>query len=424
MENLLRFFRSLIPKRLFRALQPVYHYLLAGLGTLVYRFPSRELYVVGVTGTKGKTSTTELIAAVLTRAGYRVALSNSIRMSIDGMELTKGGRQSMPGRFALQKFFRRAVSAGCAYAVVEMTSEGAKQFRHIGTDLDALIFTNLSPEHIEAHGSYENYRAAKLKLAHQLEKGDAAHHAIIANRDDAEAEKFLAVMVGSKLTYGLEDTGALTTSPTESTFTWNGESIHLKLPGSFNVLNALAAATFAMYRGVSPTDIKAGLESFTQIPGRMQSIDEGQSFSVIVDYAHTADSLERAYQVYRDVPIIGVLGGTGGGRDVAKRKVMGRIADTYCTQIILTTEDPYDESPKKIAEDVASGITHHPHEYIEDRRLAIRRALELAPAHGAVMITGKGCETHIMGPRGTQTPWSDAQVAREELERLLHSHRE
>src|SRR3989344_8842613 len=245
MEKLLRTIRSLIPSVLFKVMQPPYHYLLAGIGALWYRFPSRKLYVVGVTGTKGKTSTTELVAALLEEAGFRVAFANTNRLKIADCIEENETERSMLGRTLLQQFLRRAVDAKCAYAVLEMTSEGAKQFRHAFIDLDALIFTNLSPEHIESHGSYENYVDAKVSLARTLEHGDASKHAIIVNRDDSEAGRFLAVRAGTKLSYGISDALPFTTDADGSEFAWRGEPIHLKLPGKFNIMNALAAATFA-----------------------------------------------------------------------------------------------------------------------------------------------------------------------------------
>ncbi len=418
MEKLLKTIKTFIPKNLFNAAQPAYHYLLAGIGAIYYRFPSQHLYVVGVTGTKGKTSVTELTADLLEEAGYRVALANTNRFKIAERSEKNLTTRSTLGRTRLQKFLRDAVDAQCTYAVIELTSEAAKQYRHKFIDLDALIFTNLSPEHIDSHGSYEKYVDAKVSLARALERGNAKMHAIVANRDDAETQKFLSVHVGIKLPYGITDAEPYTTSPAGGTMTFHGTDIHLKLPGEFNIMNALATATFAHSRGISVEVIKSALEKFTLISGRMEKIEEGQDFTVIVDYAHTADSLERAYGVYAGAEIIGVLGGTGGGRDIAKRKVMGEVADRYCAHIILTTEDPYDELPEAIADDVASGIKNHPHEFILDRRLAMRKAFGMAKKDSVVCITGKGAESYIMGPQGIRTPWSDAEVAREELVKL------
>ncbi len=418
MEKLLAVAKSLIPRGLFSALQPAYHYLLAGAGALYYGFPSRELYVVGVTGTKGKTSTTELVAAILEEAGSRVALANTNRFTIAGHSEKNLTKHSMLGRTRLQHFLRRAVDAGCTYAVIEMTSEGARQFRHAFIDLDALIFINLSPEHIESHGSYAKYVEAKVSLARALEHGAASAHTIVANRDDAEGSRFLAARVGIKCPYGLGDARPFTATTEGSDFLWRGTQMHLALPGEFNIMNALAAATFAESRGIPTRVIQAALGKFTLVSGRMQRIDEEQNFTVIVDYAHTADSLEQSYAVYAGVKKICVFGSAGGGRDTAKREIMGAVADKHCNHIILTEDDPYDESAEAIAADIARGIRNRPHEFIHGRREAIRKAFSMAERGSVVFLSGKGDDPYIMGPKGARIPWSDAAVAREELKKI------
>jgi len=418
MEKLLRKTKSLIPNSLFSLAQPAYHYLLAFLGAVRYGFPSRHIYVVGVTGTKGKTSTSELTAAILEEAGFRVALANTNQFKIAEHTEKNMTKRSMLGRTLLQQFIQRAVKAQCDYAVIEMTSEGAKQFRHKFLDLDALIFTNLSPEHIESHGSYEKYVNAKVSLAKALKNGDSKKHTIVVNHDDAEATKFLSVNVGTKCEYGINDARPFSTSTRGSEILWRETPINLQIPGEFNILNAIAAATFAESRGVKIESIKNALEKFSLVRGRMEQINMGQNFSVIVDYAHTADSLDRAYSVYNGVKKICIIGGTGGGRDVAKRKVMGEITDKHCEHIILTTEDPYDEDPEDIANDVADGIKNNSHEFILDRREAMNKAFRMAKKGWVVFMTGKGAGPYIMGPNGLRTPWDDATVAREELAKI------
>ncbi|MBI5401020.1 MAG: UDP-N-acetylmuramyl-tripeptide synthetase [Candidatus Yonathbacteria bacterium] len=418
MEKILKKAKSFIPHSIFLFAQPAYHYILAFWGAVRYGFPSRHIYVVGITGTKGKTSTSELTVAILEEAGFRVALANTNQFKLAERVEKNLTKRSMLGRTRLQQFIRKAVDAKCDYAVIEMTSEGAKQFRHKFLDLDALIFTNLSPEHIESHGSYQKYIDAKVSLARALESGHAQKHTIIANTDDVEAETFLMVNVGTKCPYGIDAARPFSTSINGSEITWRKKIIKLQIPGEFNILNAIAAATFAESRGIKVEVIKNALEKFTLVRGRMEKIEKGQNFSVIVDYAHTADSLDRAYSVYNGVNKICILGGTGGGRDVAKRKIMGKIADKHCEHIILTTEDPYDEDPKKIADDVASGITKHSHEFILDRRMAMNKAFQMAKKGWVVFMTGKGAGPYIMGQKGLRTPWDDATVAREELIKL------
>ena len=170
MPRVLENMKAILPTPLFKVLQPIYHILLSFLGALIYRFPSKKIKVVGITGTKGKSTVTEMLNAILEEAGYATALSNTIRFKIGSESERNMHKMTMPGRFFVQRFLRQAVDAGCEWVVLEMTSEGVKQFRHKWISLDALIFTNLSPEHIEAHGSFEKYRDAKRALGKLIEK--------------------------------------------------------------------------------------------------------------------------------------------------------------------------------------------------------------------------------------------------------------
>lgn len=421
MDTIRNIIRPLIPKRIFRALQPVYHYILALWGALVYRFPSKKLVVIGVTGTKGKSSTTEYINSILEQDGHQTALVNTIRHKIGSYSKPNKFKMTMPGRLFLQHFLRQALNSGCTHAVIEMSSEGVIQYRHRFIDLDALIFTNLSPEHIESHGSYENYVAAKIEIAKRVTKKSGV---LIVNKDDAEAPKFLALTIPHKITYSLKET-RYEISDTGTKFSFQNRYISSPLKGVFNVYNMLAAATYASFAKIDGDTIKKGLEHVHTIKGRAQEIDEGQSFTAVVDYAHTEDSLRQIYEAYKDYKIIGVLGGTGGGRDRGKRKDMGHIAETYCDYVFITNEDPYDEDPWQIINDVALGITNkNKMKKIMSRREAIREALCMAETKTkegekvAVLITGKGTDPYIMEAKGKKTPWSDESVVREELKNI------
>ncbi|MEK7098503.1 MAG: cyanophycin synthetase, partial [Patescibacteria group bacterium] len=201
-------------------------------------------------------------------------------------------------------------------------------------------------------------------------------------------------------------------------FTFDGREIEVKLPGEFSLKNTLAAATVMRALGFPLEAIARGIASVTKIPGRAEEITAGQTFPVIVDYAHTPDSLRALYSAYGDRRKICVLGSTGGGRDLWKRPVMGSVADEFCDSIILTDEDPYNEEARSIVDSIASGITKKKPEIIMDRRAAIRRAIESAQAGDVVLITGKGTDPTIQLARGKSIPWSDADVAREELRKL------
>lgn len=411
--------RRFIPAPIFKVVNPIYHWKLAFLAALWYRFPSRKLKVIAVTGTKGKSSTVEILNAILEEAGYKTAVSNTIRFKVGDVSSDNLYKMSMPGRFFIQRFLRQAVSHGCEYAIVEMTSQGALNFRHLFIDLDAFVFTNISPEHIEAHGSFENYVDSKLAIAKRLGKSRKQNRTLIVNADDKESARFMECPADKKVSYGIRDVEPYQVKKAGLEFALGGKTVRSQLSGLFNLYNILGAAAAARSQGVSDDIIIRAVEKFNGIPGRVQKVEAGQDFTVIVDYAHTADSLEKLYQVFQSSRNICVLGGTGGGRDTGKRKIMGAIADEYCDEIILTDEDPYDEDPKNIVNEVARGITSQTPTIIMDRREAIREAVKRAKTGDTILITGKGTDPYIMGPGGKKTPWSDARIAREEIEKII-----
>jgi len=418
MENLLRATEKLIPKKLYKIGQPIYHYLLSLTGAIIYGFPAKKLYIVGVTGTKGKSTTTELINAILEEAGHKTALSNTIRFKVGENSKPNKYKMSMPGRFFMQKFLADAVKAGCTHAVVEITSEGSKQFRHKFIYLDSFIFTNLSPEHIESHGSYENYRQAKLNIRENLGQGGKENTILIVNGDDEESEHFLKQSADKKISFSISDAKPIDLSNGIS-MRFRKNTIYSKLDGEFNAYNILAAATFADAIGISVETIRSAMENISEIPGRVQKINLGQNFDVVVDYAHTPESLEELYKAFQNKKKVCVLGNTGGGRDKWKRPVMAGVAEKYCDEIILTNEDPYDENPETIINEMAVAITKKPVTKIMDRREAINTAIKKAGDNYAVLISGKGTDPYLMEANGKKTPWSDYDIAKEELEKVL-----
>jgi len=418
LDTLLLKTRKFIPSSIFKLANPIYHWTIALLAAVIYRFPSKQIKVIAVTGTKGKSSTVEIINAFLEEAGYKTALTNTIRFKVGDVSSENLYKMSMPGRFFMQRFLRSAVKKKCDYAILEMTSQGAITYRHLFIDMDAFVFTNLSPEHIEAHGSYENYIHAKLTLAKCISKSTKKNSTLIVNGDDKESHRFLKYDADQKITFSASEVEPYEIKRHGLTFTLNGKTVHSHLSGLFNLYNILAAIKTAKSQNVSDKAIIEALDKFAGIPGRVQRIEAGQDYSVIVDYAHTPDSLEKLYQVFQSSRNICILGGTGGGRDTWKRTEMGRIADEYCDEIILTNEDPYDEDPRSIVDDVAKGIPYEP-TIIMDRRLAIREGIKMAQTGDTVIITGKGTDPYIMGPEGSKIPWSDARVAREEIERSM-----
>ncbi|MBU3969004.1 UDP-N-acetylmuramoyl-L-alanyl-D-glutamate--2,6-diaminopimelate ligase [Patescibacteria group bacterium] len=422
LDNILYKIKKFLPISLFRMFQPVYHYILSFFAVLIYRFPSNKITVVGVTGTKGKTSTVEIISAILEEAGLKTALMGTLRFKIGNETEKNNYKMTMPGRFFIQRFLRRAVNAGCNYVILEVTSQGIAQYRHKFINFDALIFTNLSPEHIEYHGSYEKYLEVKLKAARALEKSKKKRKIIISNTDDKEGYKFLNIDVTEKYPYSIRDAEPFIIKKDGLEITIDDVKIEPKLSGQFNLYNIVAAIKFVKTQGVNVNIIKYALEKFSGIRGRLEKIEEGQDFTVIVDYAHTPDSLEKVYEVFQSSKKICVLGNTGGGRDKWKRKEMAKIAKRHCTQIILTNEDPYDENPLEIVGEMKKEIGDSNCQIIIDRREAIKKALELATTGDAVLITGKGTDPYIMGPNNTKVPWDDATVVREEIKKIQNAN--
>jgi len=407
-----------------------YHFILALLGVFFYWFPSKKLKVIGITGTNGKTTVSEMIYKILEEAGYKVALINSIKFKTGPEEEPNMLKMTMPGRFKIQKFLRQAVNNGCQYAVLEVTSEGIKQHRHRFIDFEVAVFTNLTPEHIEAHGSFENYRAAKGKLF-QITKG--IH---IINLDDENIKYFLQFNSKEKWLYSIENALIQRSqineyrlerlvkaencrlSPKGLKFLVDNTEFSLNFLGKFNIYNALAAICLGLSQGIDLEICKKAVEKIEGIPGRTEEVIS-EPFKVFVDYAVTPDALKKVYQTLKpeNGKMIAVLGACGGGRDKWKRPVLGEIAAKYCDEIIITNEDPYDENPVEIIDQVAKGAGGKAKKIL-DRREAIRKSLELAKPSDVVIITGKGCEPWICIAGGKKIPWDDRQVVKEEFKRL------
>ncbi len=412
-----RFIESLLPRSVYRVLLLPYHFLWAFLSAVWYGFPAKKLTVIGITGTKGKSSVAEMLYAILTVAGHNTAIAGTIRFAVGSESKPNLYKMTVPGRGFLQRFLAKAHKKGATHAVLELTSESALQYRHLFLDLNALVFTNLQREHIESHGSFEKYFNAKFRLAKALTASAKRPRAIIANIDDDRGTRFLNIPVDAAIPFSLSDAQAVVPKDGSVSFLYKGTRFDIPHPGSMSVLNALAAVKTAEFLGVSPEVSAKALAALTRIPGRAERIEAGQDFVAVVDYAHTPDSLRALYAAYPTQRKICVLGNTGGGRDTWKRPLMGAIADETCAEVILTNEDPYDEDPMQILEEMRSGMKREPR-IILDRREAIRTALSLGKHGDAVLVTGKGTDPFIMGAKGTKTPWSDAAVVREELERI------
>jgi UDP-N-acetylmuramoyl-L-alanyl-D-glutamate--2,6-diaminopimelate ligase len=367
---------------------------MAPAATLLFGDPSRELDVAGVTGTNGKTTTAFLLDAILTAAGRATGLLTNIERRVAGEE--RPVSLNTPEAIDLQRLFREMLDGSDSVCVMEATSIAQAQGRLAGTRFAVLVFTNLTQDHLDFHGTMEEYFEAKRALFAQ------ANRAVVHVGDD----------YGRRLAEDLS--GAVTFDAGSNAL----DGIDLKLRGGFNRLNAIGAALAARALGVDEDAIKRGIESVDGVPGRFESIDEGQGFTVIVDYAHTPDSLDNVIRAARELGggRLAVVFGAGGDRDRAKRPLMGRVVSELADRAILTSDNPRSENPEAIAADVADGALGS-FEVELDRRTAIERALAEAQAGDVVVLAGRGAEPEQELATG-KIPFDDREVAREILRRV------
>ncbi len=428
--------KKILPKKIFT----IYHYLMAIIATAYYGFPSKKMIIIGVTGTKGKTSTINFIWSTLTGGGYKTGIISTANIRIGEKEFLNKYHMSMPGRFIIQSLMAQMVKEGCTHCIVETTSEGIKQNRHRGIYYDIAVFTNLSPEHLASHdGSFEKYKQMKMKMFENLSsykkviKGKVVDKIIIANKDNEHVDTFLNFKADKKITFSLKNNGDVMVDNIKETsegvsFELDKEIFNIGIIGKINVYNALPAIIISRIFGISDSMIKKGLLELKTIPGRMEKIEEGQNFTVIVDYAHEKESmtnlLQTAINMKRaDSKIIVLLGAEGGGRDKNKRPIMGELAGKMADYVVVSNVDPYDDDPKQILEDIAISVEKAGKErdknlfIIEDRKDGIKKALSLARINDIVLITGKGAEQSMV-IKGNRVPWDDRIIVKDELKNI------
>ncbi|MEI6511168.1 MAG: UDP-N-acetylmuramyl-tripeptide synthetase [Candidatus Uhrbacteria bacterium] len=432
--------KTLIKKIVPSSALSAYHLVLAHAAAFWYGHPSEKLVVIGVTGTNGKSTTTEYVGRILEHAGHKVGWTGTTSFKVASREWTNDRKMTMLGRFATQKLLADMVAAGCEYAVIETSSQGIAQSRHVGINYDVAVFTNLTPEHIESHGGFDNYRHAKGRLFAALSLGrrkGSQKKVSVVNVDDEHADYFLSFPADEKIGFGLSsgrtDSDVFATdvalSSTGTTFSVDRETFSISPIGRFNLMNALAAIAACRAVGLSWEKIKAGVASLRPVPGRLESIVAGQPFSVIVDYAPEPAALAALYDALELIEhrrIIHVLGSTGGGRDVARRRILGEMAAKRDGVVIVTNEDPYDDEPMGIVREVAEGAEKAERAkkqgkdlfLILDRQEAIDKAVELAEPGDLVLLTGKGCEPVMAVAGGRKIPWDDRDAARKALAKL------
>ena len=412
---------------------------LAAAAAWCYGDPSRALGVIGITGTDGKTTTCFLAVAALEAAGRSAGLIGTVDTKIGVVRESNAEHATTPEAPVLQAALRAMVGNGNTVAVVETTSHGLALDRVGGIAYDTAILTNLTHEHLELHGSWEAYRDAKLSLFERLREGPGNPgkagfpKSAIVNVDDSSAGLFAGVAqeAGARLvTYGTDATADVRATRVEEDARGlrigltgpSGEaSLALRLAGRFNVHNALAVVALGEALGLDPVAVRSGLESVDRIPGRMERIDAGQPFDVIVDYAHSPASLEAVLELLGPVAaarggeLIAVFG-SAGERDTAKRPMMGRIAGERCRLVVITDEDPRGEDREAILDEIAAGAEAvgrrrgHDLLLIPDRAAAIEAAFERARPGDLVLLAGKGHEQSIIGADGA-APWDERAAA-------------
>jgi len=389
-----------------------------------YGRPSEQLHVIGVTGTDGKTTTCFLAAAMLEAAGRRPGLAGTVAIRVGDTQWPNANRNTTPEAPELQALLADMVAAGNDSVVIEATSHGLALARVRNCRFDVGVVTNLTSEHLEFHGTLDAYREAKALLV-------AEAPVAILNADDPHVGFFRTRARDRVLTYGMHadaDVRAadVVAGPTGTTFTttvegWSGP-VSLQLPGSFNVHNALAVLALAVTEGIDPGLAAAAVGQVRGVPGRMERIEEGQPFIAVVDYAHTADSLEKVLRELRPLTAgrLIVVFGSAGERDTAKRPAMGRVAARLADVAVVTDEDPRLEDPRAINEAIAAGARAAGARdgarlfVIDDRSAAIRHAVEMAVAGDTILFAGKGHEQNMIYG-SERRPWDDAQVVRQAL---------
>ena len=423
---MLDFIRSLINPQ--NPILLLYHRVMAMVAALLCGLPARNLRVIAVTGTSGKTTTSTLIADMLKESGEKVGLASGSHFRIGDKEWINDTKQTTLGRFALHRIMKKMVKAGCKYLVLEVTSHALVQSRTWGIPIDVAVLTNLTYEHMEYQGGAAASRNAKFLLFNKV------RNAIVLNQADENFAFFDTARSPRKLYFSLnkKETPGLYAEHIE--YRANGTKfamrfpdggdvwINMKLPSESNVENALAAAAGAYAVGADKAAIRRALDNVQGMPGRYETIDEGQNFTVIVDYAHHPVSLERLCRFYKSITrgrLIAVGGGTGGGRDKGKRPTMGSIMDDYGDLIIITDDDPYTEDRIAIIESVASGVKNKTEGKdfwkIPDRKEAIGFAIKhLAREGDTVLIFGKGNEP-VQAIASGKIPWDDREIVREFL---------
>lgn len=424
--------KKLVRHILPRGIINFYHLLQAIVANIYYGFPAKKLKVIGITGTNGKTTTAVMIAKILDETGNKNAMISTIYYKIGKYLRRNKTKMTTLNPFILQRFLRNAVKNKCQFAIVEVTSHAVVQSRIWGIGFDSLVFTNITHDHLDYHKTFADYLRAKMKLF-----SDNPQARAILNADSKYMKDFRKAASSQIVTYSVENKGLVNAKKAKiyddrSTFviSWLGNEIEAKLniTGLFNIYNALAAFCTSLGYNLSPKSIVKALGNIKKIPGRLEHLDLGQDFKVIIDFAHTPDGLQKVFETIKPVTSDRLIhiGGATGDRDKTKRPILGALSAKFADIVIVTDEDPGHEKPEAIINQVADGVIRGSDKNkktlgknffkILDRKKAIQFGLSLAEKGDIVLITGKGHE-QVMKIGDKLVPYSDQEVVREYFEK-------
>ena len=424
-NNLTKTARKVLPKSALVGLEKSYRKSRAKIISARFGNPARDLRVIAVTGTNGKTTTVNFLNEILKEAGYRTAMFSTANIEIAGEQTVNDTNSTTATVARLQKFFRDAKKADVEFALIEATSHALDQYKFEGVPIEMAIMTNLTQDHLDYHKTMENYAAAKAKLF------EMNPNFVVLNADDEWFDYFNNFATESqKITYGEGESAdvkiekfKLYKKGSEANLRIDNNvelEIATNLPGEFNIYNMTAAAAGAYLLGISLKDIQEGIANLEGVSGRFEYATPGLPFDTIVDYAHTPDALEKLLKSAKEISknrTILVFGACG-DRDREKRPIMGKIAQDLADRIIITDEENYTEDATQIREEIISGISKKNDKLpaniqeIPDRKEAIRKALQIAGKGDIVLITGLGHEVYRVID-GEKTPWNDTQIVRE-----------
>ncbi len=439
---MLRKIKSLFPAN--HPLRMWWHRTKARIACIVYRNPSKKMTVIGITGTNGKTTTTTLTTKILEKAGHKVGMASTVGFKIDRQEWQNTTHKTTLGPFQLQKMLRRMLKAGCDVAVIETSSHALSQYRVHGVNYDVVAITNVTPEHLDYHRSMKAYRQEKLKLFEQLgtqSKKAGQLKISIHNVDDPDNfDHFMQYEADKKIGYGvqLSEDDRLDESIRASDVIYTPDytdmtlhtpkekkKIRCYLPGEFNVENLLAAASISYAMGANLKDVQAACDEVKLIPGRLESIKEGQNYQVFIDFAMTEDGYEKLLNSLKKVTEnnIWVVFGCCGDRDQKKRPKIGEICGELADKVIVCDDEPYSEDPKVIRDMILEGLEHS--ELIKDtdffeipdRAEAIEYACKHAQAGDTIVIPGMGDLEGRTFSDGVR-PWNEREEVRKILKKV------